>query len=185
MRTKNTLKMVAMLFTLATLALAISQPVQAQDTAPQLPDHYSFGMVGITQGQTLRVNVSNVITANDSHWPPGPIRVAIIVVNSRGELLRFRDGSLVRKVGFLERGESTFLDLNGDDIQWPPGPVRLQVRAVVNAWPPGPIDVAIPYDSAVPSVEVFNNANGRTVLFIGNPGVIRGFNPQPDPPSPE
>jgi hypothetical protein len=35
----------------------------------------------------------------------------------------------------------------------------------------------------VPSVEVFNNSNGRTVLFMGNPGVSRGFNPQPDPPS--
>jgi len=33
----------------------------------------------------------------------------------------------------------------------------------------------------VSSVEIFN-ANGRTVVFIGNPGVIHGFNPQPDPP---
>jgi len=38
-------------------------------------------------------------------------------------------------------------------------------------------------DRIVPSVEVFNNATGRTVVYIGNPGVIRGFDPQPDPPA--
>lgn len=182
MRIKRTLTVTAVLFALAIFTSHVSRPIQAQDTAPQKPDHYSFGMVGITQGQTLRVNVANVITANDSNWPPGPTRVAIIVVNSRGEVVRNRDGRPVRKVEFLERGDSTFLDFNADDIQLPPGPIRLQLRAVVNVFPPGPTDVAIPYDSAVPSVEVFNNANGRTVLFMGNPGVIRGFNPQPDPP---
>lgn len=186
MKTKRRLIIATVLVAFAALLtlgfLCSTRQVQAQDTAPQKPDHYSFGMVGITQGQTLRVNVANVITANDSNFPPGPSRVAIIVVNSRGEVVRTRNGQVVRTVEFLERGDSTFLDLNTDDIQWPPGTVRLQVRAVVNVFPPGPTDVVIPYDSAVPSVEIFNNANGRTVLFIGNPGVIRGFNPQPDPP---
>ncbi len=186
MITKRKLTITAVLVALSAItSLSISRTtrtVQAQDTAPTDVDHYSFGMVGITQGQTLRVNVANVITANDSHFPPGPTRVAIIVVNSRGQVLRSRDGSPVRKVEMLERGESSFLDLNADDIQWPPGPIRLQVRAVVNVVPPDDTNSAIPYDSAVPSVEVFNNANGRTVVFMGNPGVIRGFNPQPDPP---
>ena len=187
MRRKSTLTITSISLALVAITSlgvfrSTTRSVQAQDAEPQTLDRYSFGMVGLTQGQTLRVNVSNVIANNDPNFPPGPSRVAIIVVNSRGEVLRTRDGSLVRKVELLERGDSTFLDFNTDDIQWPPGPTRLQVRGVVNAWPPGPSNVAIPYDSAVPSVEVFNNANNRTVIFMGNPGVIRGFNPQPDPP---
>lgn len=159
-----------------------TRQVHAQDQAPPQHDRISFGMVGITPGQTLRVNVSNVIATNDSVLPPGPSRVAFIVINSHGDPVRHRDGSPVRRVVMLERGESAFLDLNGDDLQFPPGPSRLQVRAVVNVFAPGPTDNAFPTGPIVPSVEIFNNANGRTVVFIGNPGVIRGFNPQPDPP---
>jgi hypothetical protein len=157
--------------------------VHAQDTPPPVGERISFGMVGITQGQTVRVNAANVIAENDSDFPPGPTRVAIIVVNSRGELMRDRDGNAIRRIAMLERGESTFLNLNADDLQWPPGPIRLQLRAVVTAIPPAPPDSSqLTPSSIAPSVEVFNNANGRTVVFIDNPGVVRGFNPQPDPP---
>ena len=184
MKTKRTLTISLVLITSAVLlSLGFFRgtgSVQAQDIAP--PDRISFGMVGITPGQTLRINVSNIIATNDSRFPPGPSRVAIIVVNSHGDPFRYRDGSAVRRIVMLERGESAFLDLNGDDLQFPAGPTRLQVRGVVNVWPPGPTDEAMPSSPIVPSVEVFNNANGRTVVFIGNPGVIGGFNPQPDSP---
>ena len=189
MKRKRTLTVATVLVALATLtALGIlhgTRQVQAQDQAPPQPERISFGMVGITPGQTLRVNVSNVIATNDSDFPPGPSRVVFIVINSHGDPVRHRDGSPVRRVVMLERGDSAFLDLNGDDLQYPPGPSRLQIRAVVNVFPPGPTDNDQPPPSdgrIVPSVEIFNNANGRTVVFIGNPGVIRGFNPQPDPP---
>ena len=187
MKTKRILTIALVLITLAALLtlgfFRGTRPVQAQDQLPPpQPDRISFGMVGLTPGQTLRVNASNIIATNDSGYPPGPTRVAIIVVNSHGDPFRHRDGSPVRKVVMLERGESAFLDLNGDDLQFPPGPSRLQLRAVVNVLPPGPTDVALPPSPIVPSVEIFNNANGRTVVLIGSPGVIRGFNPQPDPP---
>lgn len=189
MKSKRTLTIAVMLMALAaSLALGVfrgTRQVHAQDVSPPTPDRISFGMVGIAPGQTLRVNVSNVVATNDSGFPPGPSRVAIIVINSQGDPVRHRDGSPVRRVVMLERGDSAFLDLNGDDLQYPPGPTRLQLRAVVNVFPPGPTDNEAPPpigDRIVPSVEIFNNANGRTVVFIGNPGVIRGFNPQPDPP---
>ncbi|MCM3874769.1 MAG: hypothetical protein ND895_29085 [Pyrinomonadaceae bacterium] len=189
MKNKRTLATILGFVALAALTtLGIvrgTRQVQAQDQAPPQHDRISFGMVGITPGQTLRVNVSNVIATNDSVLPPGPSRVAFIVINSHGDPIRHRDGSPVRRVVMLERGESAFLDLNGDDLQFPPGPSRLQVRAVVNVFAPGPTDNDVPPPTdgrIVPSVELFNNANGRTVVFIGNPGVIRGFNPQPDPP---
>ena len=185
MRTKRALTISAVVVALAAIVtisiFRVTQHVQAQDVMPPRPDHFSFGMVGITPGQTLRINVANTLTANDSNYPPGPSRVAIIVVNSRGQVVRNRDGSPVRKVEMLDRGDSTFLDLNADDFPVGAGG-RFQVRAVVNVFPPGPSVNGIPYDSAVPSIEVFNNNNGRTVFSISNPGVIRGFNPQPDPP---
>jgi hypothetical protein len=109
-------------------------------------------------------------------------------LDADGHRFRSRDGSIIRRAMDLDPDRATFLDLNADDIQWPPGPSRLQLRALVNAWPPGPTDEEQPppvTDLIVTSVEVFNNANSRTVLYIGNPGVIRGFNPQPDPPMPE
>ena len=57
-----------------------------------------------------------------------------------------------------------------------------RVSQVVQPPPVGDFN-AIPYDSAVPTVEIINNRDGKTqyVVFT-NPGVIRGFNPQPDPP---
>ncbi len=193
MKTKRTLTVAVVLMTLAALVtLGIfrgTRQVHAQDVSPPTPDRISFGMVGITQGQTLRINVSNIVATNDSTYPPGPSRVAIIVVNSQGDPVRHRDGSPARRVLMIERGDSAFLDLNADDVQYPPGPTRLQLRAVINVEAPsvgeGNQDQPPIGDRTVATVEVFNNANGRTVVTLDHPGVIRGFNPQPDPPRPE
>ena len=130
------------------------------------------------------MNVSNVVATNDSSYPPGPTRVAIIVVNSHGDPFRNRDGSPVRRVVMLDRGESAFLDLNADDFQYPPGPTRLQLRAVVNVTPPPIGDHPPPVgdhpppvpDRIVTSVEVFNN-NGRTVFALAAPPSVRTVPP--------
>lgn len=174
----------------AIMTLAIfrsTQTVRAQDQQP-LPtnDRISFGMVGITSGQTLRVNVANSIMPNDVSLPPGPSRVVMSFRYGNGNAVRdSRTGQVVRRIVELERGNSAFLDLDYDQL--PPGPVRAQIRPVVVVQQPLPVgDMnAIPYDSAVPSVEVINNANGRTQFAVfTHPAVARGFNPQPDPPSP-
>jgi len=171
------------LVTFITIAI-LRGTTQAQDQIqPPVSDRISFGLVGITQGQTIRLSAANTITPNDPNYPPGPSRVSLTFLNVEGRQFRTRDGSVVRRVVELERGESAFLDLNYDEL--PPGPSRLQLRAVLTVLPPGPSKTDIPPpvgDRIVPSVEVINNANERTVFFIGNSGVIRGFNPQPDPP---
>lgn len=154
-----------------------TQNVQAQEQPPPVNDRYSFGMVGLTAGQTMRINVSNIIAANDSNWPPGPTRVVLNFRLMNGQLARNRSGEVIRRIVELERGDSTFLDVDYDEL--PPSPIRVQLRAVVNVQPP-PVTDRIPYDSAVTSVEVINSSNGKT-LFM-NPAVARGFNPQPDPP---
>jgi hypothetical protein len=184
--TLKPVKLLALIFIAMGMLLssALVRPttqVQAQDVSPALEDRFMFGLVGITSGQTLRVNVANTLVLNDTNLPAGPSRVVINLLNARGQLVRHRDGSLVRRVALVERGESTFLEFDGDEI--PGGPDRrLPVRAVVSVFPPGPTVTGKPYDSATPSIEIFNNSNGHTQVFIGNPGVIRGFNPQPDPP---
>ena len=189
MKTKRMLTIVAMLVALtALLTLGIirgTRPVKAQsEQPPPNPDRISFGMVGITQGQTIRLSVVNTVPPPTGDSQSQIYRVVMTFLDAEGHRLRNRDGSVIRRVVNLESGRAAFLDLNADDIQWPPGPSRLQVRAMVNVTPPDGTGEDPPPvgDRLVPSVEIFNNANGRTVIFIGNPGVIRGFNPQPDPP---
>jgi hypothetical protein len=147
----------------------------AQDVTPPVGERISFGMVGITQGQTARINVANVLTPNDPNYPPGPSRVVLTFLNSDGQLFRNRDGSPIRRAAMLERGQATFLDLNFDEF--PPGPSRLQLRAVVTVLPPGPTDNALPPGPIVPAVEVLNNANGRTVFALSGPPTIRQIPP--------
>ena len=181
MKTKRTLTIATVLVALAALlTLGVfrgTRNVHAQDqTPPPVNDRISFGMVGITEGQTARVNVSNVIAQNDSNFPPGPIRVAIVVVNSNGNPFRNRDGNPIRKVVMLERGDSTFLDINFSEF--PPGPIRAQLRAVVTVVPP-PVGEQPPpvNDRIVTTVEVINNANGRTVCALSAPPSIRQVPP--------
>src|SRR5215204_3682034 len=174
---------------MALLALLASGTVwnmrraQAQDTVPPpTNDRISFGMVGITRGQTLRLSVASI---SDAVCPCS--RVLLNFRDAEGRLLRSRDGSVIHRALELGPGRAASLDLDADELQLPPGPSRLQLRAVVTVIPPptGDSDEIPPPvgDRIVPSVEVFNNATGRTVVYIGNPGVIRGFDPQPDPPA--
>jgi len=168
----------ATLFTLCTLQG--TRPAQAQtDEAPPTVGHISFGMTGIAQGQTIRLGVVNSLRPNDVSFPAGPSRVVLTFLDADGNRLRRRDGSIIRRTVQLERGQAAFLDLNFDEF--PPGPTRLEVRAVVNVFAIQDTNV-IPYDSAVPSVQIFNNGGPRTTVAVTNPGVVRGFNPQPDPP---
>lgn len=182
MKTKRTLTISALLFALGTLVtLSVfhgTRKVQAQDqTPPPTNDRISFGMVGITEGQTLRINVSNFIAPNDAAYPPGPSRVVIRFLNSAGRPVTNRGGDVIRQIVELQRGESTSFDLNFGEF--PPGPTRVQLRTVItevppptdgtNAFPPGP--------STVQTVEVINNANGRTVFALSGPPAIRQLPP--------
>lgn len=190
MKTKRTIAI-----TITIIALAIlttfgifhnTPPVQAQDQSPPQPDRISFGMVGITSGQTVRISVSNTIMPNDANYPPGPTRVVLNFRLPNGQLLRNRNGEVIRRVVDLERGDSTFLDVDFDAVP-PPVGNRLQLRAVIVVVPPGPPDSnedPPPIGERIgATVEVINNANGRTQFAVfTNPAVIRGFNPQPDPP---
>jgi len=162
----------------ATVA-AFRQPrvVKAQEEILPPDLRFSFGSVGITSGQTLRVSVANTILPNDGNLPPGPTRVVMSFRFMNGNLVRDAKGEVVRKVVDLERGETAVLDLDYDRL--PPSPIRAQIRPVLLVTPPpvsDPSQKATPPDGTVPTVEVINNANGRSqfALFT-HPAELRGF----------
>jgi hypothetical protein len=172
MRSKRTAAVVILLASVALVAFGVTRGSRAQ-TAEEPPlavsERLSFGMVGVTRGQTARVSVANVVAPNDSGWPPGPTRVVLTFLNVEGQPFRGRDGSILRRAASLERGQAATLDLSADDLQWPPGPTRVQLRAVVNAQAPPSTDGGAPPtagDGIAATVEVFNDNTLRTSFVL-------------------
>src|SRR5436190_6738393 len=103
--------------------------------------------VGITFGQTARVTAANTGTT------------AIIIdackfLDSDGNVLAEFEG------GFIDPGNMIAFDLNADDIIRENN--RIQIRVVIQA--PHLRNVRL-------SLEVFNNADGKTTVFIGDPNL--------------
>ena len=141
----------------------------------------AFGMVGITRGQTMRLSVVNLTSPPDpDRQIPPPCRVVLSFRDGNGHPFTYSDGQVIRRVVELQSGESAFLDLNGDMFGPPTtndavGPARTQLRPFVRvlASPPEP-DRNLP-PPCFPTMEVFDNASGRTSLFSA------GFQAPPDP----
>lgn len=138
-----------------------TQPVQAFNPQPDPP---GFGLVGITDGQTIRVNVVNTATPPDPDASANPARVVIIFRDANGVPMTNANGAVIRRVAQLKGGESTFLQINADSfaresngrIQLRPD-VRIQQSDSVNGIPPDPV---------IPTTEIVNNANGRTQFML-------------------
>ena len=103
--------------------------------------------VGITFGQTVRGTAANTGTR--------AIIVDWTVLDSEGAVL----GQSDRQV--IEPGKMMSFDLNADDIVRENN--RIQIRGVIEGPEPHLRGAAI-------SVEVFNNADGKTTVFVWNPG---------------
>jgi hypothetical protein len=103
--------------------------------------------VGITFGQTARVNLLN---RSDR---------AIIIIGGK---FFDSDGNTLAEFGrqVIEPGKIVSFDLNADDIIRERN--RIQIRGVIESPEPHLRGVAI-------SVEVFNNADGKTTVFIIGP----------------
>src|SRR5882724_5950691 len=103
--------------------------------------------VGITFGQTTRVTAANTGTT------------AFVIdgckfLDSDGNVL----AEFARQV--IEPGKMMFFDLNADDIVRESN--RIQIRVVIE----GP---QRHLDNLRLSLEVFNNADGKTTVFLGGP----------------
>jgi len=165
MKNAKLISLAAILFVTSVLApivfIYIERPANAQTgtNPPPQPDRISFGIMGITAGQTARINIFN---ANPLDYEPHPCLVNIHFVDTSGRVLRGFDGQPIRRIATLQNGQSIALDLNSDEV---PRDVRarLQVRAVVTVASASDSSYAPP---CFPSVEVFNNASGRTQFMV-------------------
>jgi len=170
MKNKRTLSIAITAFILTAIAAFglfryLPQTVKAFDPQPDPP---AFGIFGITEGQTARVNVVNTAEPRDGTVPPGPCRVVITFRNAAGGLFTRPDGTPLSRTVELGPEQSTFLMLNADNfgreasgrLQLRPD-VKIQQSDPVNGVPPGP---------CIPTIEVINNATGRTQFVFFPPG---------------
>jgi len=162
MKNKRTLTILTLVVAIAAMAtFGIFRNFQKVQAFNPQPDPPGYGMVGITEGQTIRINVVNT-NEPDSNLPPDPCRVVLNFRDAGGELFRNSDGQPIRRTVLLPAGQSTFLDLNGDvfarggRIQLRPV-ARVQQADGTNNLPPGP---------CIPTVEVIANASSRTQFFV-------------------
>jgi hypothetical protein len=103
--------------------------------------------VGIAIGQTARVNVLNISDR------------AIIIIG--GKFLDENGNLLAEFRGTIEPGKTMSFDLNRDTLMREQN--RIQIHSV--------LETPEPHlrRSAAISLEVFNNADGKTTVFVGNP----------------
>ena len=166
--------------TLATLLLTVGSftngraGAQSARAAIEIGD---YGMVGITSGQTARLNV---------YLPPGPpcrenspcppARVQLSLMDANGNLaVQPCDPRSVDCVGgsqtsvMLSPGQSAFLEVSGDQMVGALS--RVEIRPVVNLVPPGP--PCVPASAIITTFEIIDNATNRTVLLYHPPGPCR------------
>ncbi len=105
--------------------------------------------VGITFGQTARVTAANLGTTS-------------FIID--GSKFLDSDGNVLAEFArqTIQPGEMMSFDLNADDIVRESN--RIQIRVVIEGPVPHLRNVRF-------SLEVFNNADGKTTVFIGDPGI--------------
>ncbi len=150
MKKLSMLTVVAVLITIMIFGLA-SQVMALPLTRDNRID---FGIVGITFGQTARLNTVNIGNSECT--------VDLVFLDKNSHVL---DAFTVT----VEPDNATFNDLNRDKIVGYPGR-RVQIRAMVLRNPD-----EISTCNVIPTLEVFNNEDGRTTLFFGNPAVSIGL----------
>ena len=179
MRVRNIITKITVTLSLAALLAtsAIWEVRRVGAVTPPEPDRAQFGMVGITPGQTMRLNVVNLTPPpdNDRQYPPDPCRVVLSFRNAQGQPFRNSDGQIIRRTVELQSGESAFLDLNGDMFGGPStnadtALLRVQLRPFVRVLvtPPEP-DKQSSSDPCRVTGEVFNNITLQTSFVL--PGV--------------
>ncbi|HEY2933258.1 MAG TPA: hypothetical protein VGK99_16075 [Acidobacteriota bacterium] len=165
---------------LASVAVALLATVwvlwsgrQALAVPPVDPDLIATGLVGVTFGQSVQLNVSNA----DPPEPSRPVSVELMIFDADGVMVAH---STERLIG----GRSASLMLNRDTLPGRAGN-RVGLRGLMRAQPPDPVTPTDPNHRAklIASFEVVDNATQRTLFAL--PGSLVGFNPQPEPPMPQ
>ena len=154
---------------LAMMAIPVLATAMQRDTSLV---HRPLAAVGITQGQTARINVVNSPNPESAN-PPLPITVELWFHDSNGRPILDRVGLPVQKTVIINPHHGDFLDLNGNLVAPPGGRVVIVPCVRILKISEGSF--------AVPTFELYNNLIKTT--FVLNPGTAKGFDPQPDPPA--
>jgi hypothetical protein len=150
--------------TLAALA-AIGIAFKAQRVAafnPQ-PDPPGYGLVGITDVQSIRINAVNTAPPGT---PPDPCRVVMIFRDANGNPFLNGNGNVIRRVALLNGGESAFLVLNGANLgRDPNGRVHHTARTCVFIKQTKRPEIAT-VTPCYPTVDVNINATDHSINFV-------------------
>jgi hypothetical protein len=138
-------KLAGLVALIGVAALLISNPAQAyRPTAVE----FQFGSVGITRGQTARLNVINIGRE--------ALQVSLNFSDSNGRLIR-------QSVEILQPDHAAFLDISPSGVD--EGAGRLQIHGALE------IGIRANGDGSVrqiiPTLEVFDNETGKTQIALG------------------
>ena len=122
-------------------------------------------MIGLAVNQTAHLNVVN---ADPGSGPAVPCKLLLQFLDS--------EGSVVKQswIENLQRGKAKYFELGREEV--PDSPRRVQIRAVVRyasepqtgaPMGPGTIIPMFLGCTVVPTLEVFNNDTGQTVVALG------------------
>jgi len=167
-RTALSAALIALAASAAIWAASPASRVEASRATPagaiKEVDPRAFGMFGITQGQTARLNLVNLETGE---FVPC-IRVELSFVDSDGN-------TLLQKVYDVDRGKSAFLDLNGNQFVGRSG--RAQIRALARfVGAPDTRDDPF-FRNCLPTLEVIDNVTGRTNFIVSESVRIQKVTP--------
>lgn len=156
------------IFGFAGLALA-----QTTTTPVVSPEVRTSGMVGLTAGQTARLNVLNPGLQDPAST--GPVCPALLsFLNNQGGVITTATVSVMP-------GKSAFLDLDRDTAI-SVSDQRVEIRATIAI----PIPVTAPATcTLIPTMEVFNNDTGRTQFIVGRFVQVPPVTPSPVSATPE
>ncbi len=163
------------------LALCVAAlPLAAQGTTPPDPIRPTFGLVGLSRGQSARVHV----LWGDPHLPPNPCHVSVALVDATGAPLLDPRGAAIAGDGSVRPGEAFRLDVPGADLLGTRG--RRAFRALVTGVSASgdPHAPPNPCKSLVPTLELYEDESLRTEAFYA-PAAEQAPSPgQQIPPDP-
>jgi len=183
------------------ILLSAGVAVYAFNPQPEPPAHY-YGLMTVAAGQHVSLHVANTKMAVDTFRPSDTCMGRMQIVDACGQRLV---GHMIR----IQPGASRSLNFTIPTDQLPPGPCMpteitadppTEFRGIITGDPQSETEPPDPDRWALRAEVVFNGQAGHCVSslevgdpFIGgatggggsgfiHPGLIVGFNPQPDPP---
>jgi len=135
--------------------------------------HLPLSVVGLTQGQTARINVTNSPNPRSAN-APGPITVELCFHDSNGNLIVDLSNRVAQRTVTIDSHNFESLELNANSLVVSGGRVTIIPCVKILSISEGSL--------AIPTFEIYNNFPRATTVLSA--GTLRGFDPQPDPPVP-